>query len=168
MSAEDAQLSPEQVSRRNGIHAFATVVGVLVALAAGAVLWFWLAADYPVMRYVFIVAALPTAYLLGQWPTATWLAASARCAACGADYAVSETDKQETFLSATPRRRESVVGKSISGPNEGKTLVRKESWTEERYQVVVTRTCSACGDMRQKHSVRTVTTNKVSDDIYRR
>ncbi|WP_028919996.1 hypothetical protein [Pseudoxanthomonas suwonensis] len=168
MSAEDAQLSPEQVSRRNGIHAFAMVVGVLVALAVGAVLWFSLAGNYPVMRYVFIVAALPTAYLVGQWPTAVWLTASARCGACSAEYGVSQTGKEETFLSATPRRRESVVGRSISGPNEGKTLVRKESWTEERYQVVVTWTCSVCGDMRQKHSVRTSHTNKVSDDVYRR
>ena len=167
MSAEDAQLDPAQVSRRNEIHGLGLVAGVLAAVAVGAILWFWLAAGYPVLRYVFIALSLPLSFLAGKLPTVAWLTASARCAACAAEYSVSE-NKEETFLSATPRRRESIVGRSISGANEGKSLVRKESWTEERYQVVVTRTCNACGDVRQTQSIRTRDTHKVSDDVYRR
>lgn len=168
MSAQDAQLAPGQLSCRARIKAYGVAAGVLAAVGIGAMLWFWLERDYPVLRYLFIALALPLSFLAGQWPMVAWLTASARCDACSAPYAVSESDKEETFLSATPRRRESVVGRSLSGPNEGKTLVRKESWTEERYQVVVSYACCVCGEVRQKHSIRTVKANRTSDDIYRR
>ena len=168
MSADEAALSAEQVAHRNRIHAYGLVAGTMAVIAVAAILWFWLARDYPVLRYVFIAGAAPFAWYAGRLPMEAWLAADARCAACGVPYAVSETGREETLVAATPRRRESVVGRSISGPNEGKTLVRKESWTEERYQVVVTRACSECGDVRSTQSVRTIQANRTSDDVYRR
>ena len=168
MSVDESRLSPDQISRRNQIHGYGLVAGVMAAAGVAAILWFWLARDYPLLRYVFMAGGAPFAYYAGRLPMEAWLSSAARCEACGAHYAVSETGKEETFLSATPRRRESVVGRSISGPNEGKTLVRKESWTEERYQVVVTHACSECGDVRREQSIRTVEANKTSDDIYRR
>ncbi len=97
-----------------------------------------------------------------------WLASDVQCKQCGEAFAVSLANAEETFLSATPRKREQESGRSISGPNEGKRLITVTTWTEERYEVIKTYNCCCCGHCYQERSFKTVEANKNSDQIYRR
>jgi len=164
----ESSLTPEQVGKKQQIEGLAMVVAVLVGGLVAVLAWMYFSRELPWLRYFGTGALALAGFFVAHVATAAVLGARARCPDCSAMFSVSQTGHEETFLSATPRRRESEVGRSLSGPNEGKRLIRKESWTEERYQVDVTRSCSACGASRTTRSNRTVKTNRVSDDIYRR
>lgn len=164
----DSSLTPEQLRKKQQIDGLATVVAVLAGAPLAALAWMYFSRELPWLRYFGTGGLALAGFFIAHVATSAALGARARCPDCSAMFSVSQTGREETFLSATPRRRESEVGRSLSGPNEGKRLIRKESWTEERYQVDVTRGCSACGASRTTRSTKTVKANRVSDDIYRR
>lgn len=159
-------LTQEQISIKNHLNFLSIGAGAIAALIVGALIWFAYIDVYPTLGYVFVVLAGAAAFVVVKFGLMAWLASDAQCKQCGEVFAVSLADTEETFLSATPRKREQESGRSISGPNEGKRLITVTTWTEERYQVVKTHSC--CGHAYQEKSVKTVDANKNSDQIYRR
>jgi hypothetical protein len=166
MSQHD-DLTPEQLAIKNNLNFLSLGAGALGALLVGAWVWFAYKASYPILSYVFVLMAGALAFVVVRFGVMTWLASDAQCRQCGRDFAVSRTDTEETFLSATPRKREQETGRSISGPNEGKRLITVTTWTEERYEVIKTYSCCCCGHSYQEKSFKTVEANKNSDQIYR-
>lgn len=161
-------LTPEQLGKKQHIEGLAAVVAVATGGLVAVIAWMYFSRELPSLRYFGTGALALAGFFVAHVATAAVLGARARCRDCSAVFSVSETGREETFLSATPRRRESEVGRSLSGPNEGRRLIRKESWTEERYRVDVTRGCTACGMARTSSSTKTVKRNHVTDDVYRR
>lgn len=168
MSIDESKLSPEQLSKKNEIEGMAALISFAVALVICIFIWFYFGKNYPYLRYLFMAVSAPISFLVAYIPSVGIMSSGAKCEKCGESFCVSQTARDEKFLSATPRRRESEVGRSVSGPNEGKRIIRKESWTEERYEVTTTYTCSACGTSKVSKSIRTSDKNKHSDDVYRR
>lgn len=168
MTIDESKLSPEQLAKKKEIEGTAALIGFAVALLVCIFIWFYFGKDYPYLRYLFIVVAAPISFFLGFAPSAGMMSSGAKCEKCGESFCVSQTDRDEKFLSATPRKREYESGRFVSGPNEGKRIIKKESWTEERYEVTTTYTCSACGDSRTSKSITTSEKNKHTDEVYRR
>lgn len=160
-------LTQEQESIKNHLNALSIGAGAVAGLVVGAFIWFAYIGAYPVLGYVFVALAGAAAFVAVKFGVMAWLSSSAQCKQCGEVFAVSVADTEETFLSATPRKREQESGRSISGPNEGKRLITVTTWTEERYQVLKTYSCCCCGHSYQEKSMKTVEANKNSDQIYR-
>lgn len=66
---------------------------------------------------------------------------SAKCAKCGASYSITQTDKVETPIGTTPKEER-------EEQDDGSTNVT--TWTEERFSVTETYSCSKCGDVTTK------------------
>lgn len=168
MSEDDLGLTAEQQARKKQLELYSTLIGVAVAVVVSGVGWLLIREAYPYLRYFYFMGVGLGSFFLAYVASHWLMAASARCNQCSALYSVSMTDKQERYLSSTPRHREVEAGRSISGPNEGKRLIRKISWTETRYEVSKTYVCTSCGDTRVQRSTRTSKENEHSDDVYRR
>lgn len=166
MSEEN--LTQQQISIKNHLNFLSIGAGALAALIVGVFVWFAYIDANPTLGYVFVALAGAVAFVVVKLGLMAWLASDAQCKQCNEVFAVSLVDTEETFLSATPRKREQESGRSISGPNEGKRLITVTTWTEERYQVVKSYSCCCCGHSYQEKSVKTVDANKNSDQIYRR
>lgn len=143
MSEHD--LTHEQASIKNHLNALSIGAGAAAALIVGALVWLAYKSEYPVFSYVFVIFAGGAAFGVIKPVVMMWLSSSAQCKQCNEAFAVSLVDTEETFLSATPRRRRQESGRSISGPNGGKRLITITTWTEERYQVVKSYSCCRCG-----------------------
>lgn len=165
MSEEN--LSQEQAAIKNHLNFLSIGAGAIAALIIGGLVWLSYSDEYPFLVYIFTALAGGGSFMGAKFVVMAWLSADAQCKQCGETFAVSLADTEETFLSATPRKREQETGRSISGPNEGKRLITVTTWTEERYEVVKTFSCCCCGHSYQERSFKTVEANKNSDQIYR-
>lgn len=164
----EQNLTQDQVSIKNHLNFLSIGAGAVAALVVGGLVWLSYSAAQSILSYIFVALAGAGSFVVVRFGVMAWLASDAQCKQCSEVFAVSLADTEETFLSATPRKREQESGRSISGPNEGKRLITVTTWTEERYQVIKTYRCCCCGHHYQEKSVKTVEANKNSDQIYRR
>jgi len=160
--------SPAQLALKAEIEAGGLFVGIISAALVGGLVWLMLRGSYPVLAWLCAAVAFPLAYATGSWVYKSVKSSAATCAACGAQFGITHVGRDESLISALPRKRQSEVGRMVSGPNEGKRIVRIESWTEERYRIVDTYACSVCNQVSRVESTETRDAGKVSDDVYRR
>lgn len=164
----DSSLSKEQRALKASIEAGAALTGVLCGLLAALIVWLFTRKDFPTLTYVFVALTLPVGYWLASIVYTTIKTEDAKCKRCGAALSVSHIGRDESLVSATPRKQEHTHGHVDGGRDDGKRLVIVETWTEERYEVVDRYRCSACNDDRQAKSYRTVRAGVRQDRTYRR
>ena len=66
---------------------------------------------------------------------------SAKCTKCGASYSITQTDKVEKAIGTTPKEERE---------EQDDESTKVTTWTEERYSVTETYSCSKCGDVTTK------------------
>lgn len=134
LNNEQEQLQAEilKSARNTGI-----VWGVIAGLIA---LWALSGQSVVIWLGGSIVIAAAVGFGIFKWRYGA-NADSAKCAKCGAAYSISQTDKVETPLGSAPKEER-------EEQEDGSTKV--STWTEERYSVTETYSCSKCEDVTTK------------------
>ncbi len=167
MSIDEKKLSPEQIKMKKGIQNTGRIIGFNSSLVIGILIWLFTKEIYPHLCYLFAIASLPATYWISNATYVSLKASDAKCKDCGADFSVNHTNKEKNFLSAIPKRSETISGRAISGTNEGKNIITVRTWTEEKYEVINTYTCISCKASRRTKSFKTVVSGQQSNKIYR-
>ena len=158
-------LTPEQIALKEEIEKMSILIGCVASVVIGVIIWFVFHTKTPYLVYVFIVLAGWGAFLLAKNIYTKKKTADVQCKSCGTDYSVALSNRDETFLSAIPKRRERVTGRSESGPHAGHNIVTVSTWTEEKYKVIDTYTCSSCGHLYTRQYFKTVKSDYHSDSF---
>lgn len=133
-----AELSEDQSEMQARIRKSAGIWGAVAGAIAGLLALWLLGGQGAGLRYgVALVVALGVGVLVFRASYGSQ-AKSARCAACGATFSRSRTDRAETLKESAPKE-ERIVQPDGS--------VKVTTWTEERYDVTDTYACAKCGDV---------------------
>lgn len=167
MSIDERNLSPEQIETKKGIQNTGMAIGFIFSVAIGILIWRFTKEIYPYLSYLFSIVSLPVTYWASNATYVSLKTSDAKCKDCGADFSVKHTGKEKKFLSAIPKRSETISGQGFSGKNEGKDIITVRTWTEEKYEIIDTYTCISCNASRRMKSFKTVTSGQKSYNIYR-
>lgn len=165
---DDSSISREQIELKGRIDGGSAIAGLASALIACLIVWLIAHSSFPILVWVFIAVAFPLVYGLASAIYKTVKTEQARCKSCGSEFSVDRSSRDESLLSAVARKSERQIGHVVSGRDEGKRIIVVEAWTEERYEVVDTFQCYACGDTKHVKSHTTREVGKTSDRSYRR
>lgn len=156
-------LTPEQIALKEEIEKMSILIGCVTGFIVGIIVWFIFHDKNPYLVYVFVIAAAWGVFVLAKRIYTKKKTADVQCKSCGADYSVVLSNRDETFLSAIPKRREQITGRSESGPHAGHNIVTVSTWTEEKYKVIDTYTCNSCGNSYTRQYFKTVKSGYHSD-----
>lgn len=156
-------LTPEQLALKEEIEKMSILIGCVASVIIVVIVWLVFHNKTPYLVYVFMVLAGWGTFLLAKKIYTKKKTADVQCKSCGTDYSVAISNRDETFLSAIPKRREQITGRSESGPHSGHNIVTVSTWTEEKYKVIDTYTCNSCRHSYTRQYLKTVKTGYHSD-----
>lgn len=165
---DNSSSSKHQIEIKGRIEGGSAVAGLAAALVACLIVWLFARTSFPILVWVLVAIIFPLVYGLASAIYKTVKSDHARCKSCGSEFSVDRSSHDESLLSAVPRQSERQIGHVVSGRDEGKRIIVVEAWTEERYEVVDTFQCYACGDTKRVKSHTTREVGKTSDRSCRR
>ncbi|MCF6303433.1 MAG: hypothetical protein L3J13_09600 [Devosiaceae bacterium] len=141
-----SKLSSEQQELKSSITKSAAIWGGVLGLIAGAIT-FWSTGDMDTGDRTQITGMVTGgAGFLIFWLISRSKAKSSKCPKCSATFSISRTNREETLVSSEEKSEH----EKLEGG--GSKLTK---WTEEKFDVVETYTCSSCGDVTTKISQTT-------------
>ncbi|MDE2420902.1 MAG: hypothetical protein KGO49_06955 [Gammaproteobacteria bacterium] len=166
MKIDMENLSDEQTKIRNNIYLKSSIWSGLIVFVISIFVYFYFKNEYPIICYVLSILSFLILFPVVFMVIKTAEFHGVYCKNCNSPFSIALQDVDESLICSVPRQRSRVVGKSISGSNEGLNRVIHESWIEEKYEVLKTYTCICCSNSYIKKSNKTRETNKTSDEYY--
>lgn len=152
MTSSNNNLTPEQQKLKDEIESGGKYLGIFLSLIAMVLIWVIVNKEsYPFLIFIFMIITVPIVYLLTQSIYISIQTSNAKCGECGAQFSVTHYGKEENFLSAIPKKTESITGRS----HDGKDIITVKTWTEEKYEIINTYICRSCGELSKSKSYRT-------------
>ena len=134
-------LSNQQQELQNTIKKSARTTGIVSGVIAGLIsLWALSSQSMVIWLVGTAVIAGGVGFGIYKWRFSA-NSDSAKCTKCGATYSITQTDKTETPAGSSPKEER-------EEQEDGSTMVT--TWTEERFNVTETYTCSKCADVTTK------------------
>ncbi len=132
-----AGLSQDQIETRDALKKSATITGAIVGVIVGLLLLWILGGQGAALRFGGAIVVGGAVGVLVSRASFNAKAKDAKCAACGAAFSRSRTDRAETLVASAPKEERA---------EQDDGSVKVTTWTEETYDVAETFTCANSGD----------------------
>ncbi|MCF6326378.1 MAG: hypothetical protein L3J21_03685 [Devosiaceae bacterium] len=147
-----SELSENQEELRKSIQKSSMIWALVSAVIVGAIAYWLLGGQEQIIRMVATLAIGGATGFLMFRQNFNSRAKSSKCTKCSAVFSISRTNREETLVSCEEKSEKEKL-------DEGGT--RLTVWSEEKFDVVETYTCSSCQEISTKEFQITRTKDKV-------